>query len=405
MRLKRLTNLEGEWKMSLAIGKQLTAEQRLMKATTDIVGNEEFVALAGVLMIGTKKVVDNLPTACTNGRDEAYGRAFVDSLNDAEFRFVMLHECYHKMYRHLTTWRHLDDIDRRRTNMACDYVINLKLADTDAHKNGWIKVPEGALLDIQYVGMDTQQVFHLLPPQPKGDGTGINPFDVHDWDGAKELSEEEAKELAKEIDEAVRQGAIMAGKVGSGGLRDIGELLETKKDWRELLRDFVTTTCAGKDYSTWRRPNRKYIGIDIIMPSSISEAIGEIVIGIDTSGSIGQYELSKFLTEVKGICDQVKPSKVRLIYWDTAVCREEVYLQDEIGNIVKSTKPAGGGGTDVECVPHYMAEKDIKPECVVILTDGYLGGSWGSWNVPVLWCIQGNKSAQADVGVTIHIED
>jgi predicted metal-dependent peptidase len=394
--------------MSLAIGKQLTAEQRLMKATTDIVGNTEFVALAGVLMIGTKHIAEDLPTACTNGRDEAYGRMFVDSLNDAEFRFLMLHECYHKMYKHLTTWTHLDKIDRDRTNRACDFVINHKLSETEAYKQGWIKMPDGGLLDNKYAGMDTQQVFYLLPKEPKGDrsgGTGINPFDEHDWDGAKKLSEEESKELAKEIDEAIRQGAIMAGKIGTGGLRDIGELLQTKKDWRELLRDFVVTTCAGKDYSTWRKPNRRYIGMDIMMPSSISEAIGEIVIAIDTSGSIRQIELNKFLTEVKGICDQVKPSKVRLIYWDTEVCREEVYMQDELDDLVKSTKPAGGGGTNVECVPMYMAERDIKPECVVVLTDGYLGGSWGSWNVPVLWCIQGNKSAQASVGVTIHIEE
>jgi len=63
----------------LNIGKTLTAEQRLYKATTDIIGRDEFVALAGVLMIGSKKVVDDVPTACTNGKDEMYGRAFVDS--------------------------------------------------------------------------------------------------------------------------------------------------------------------------------------------------------------------------------------------------------------------------------------------------------------------------------------
>jgi len=395
--------------MSLAIGKPLTAEQRLMKATTDIVGREEFVALAGVLMIGNKEVVDGLPTACTNGRDEKYGREFVDSLNDAEFRFLMLHECYHKMYRHLTTWKYLHDLDHERANQACDYVINHKLTDTDACRSGWIRMPDGGLMDLKYAGMDSKQVFDLLPPsngkgkgQGLGEGTG---FDDHDWEGAQALSAEEAEELAKDIDEAVRQGAIMAGKMGTGGLRDISELLQTKKDWKELLRDFVTTTCAGKDYSTWRKPNRRYVGMDMLMPSSISESIGEIVIAIDTSGSIGQHELMKFLTEVKGICDQVKPSKVRMLYWDTDVCKEEVYMQDELDDLVKSTKPAGGGGTNVECVPMYMNEHGIKPECVVVLTDGYLGGSWGRWTVPVLWCIQGNKSANADVGVTVHIEE
>ena len=393
----------------LAIGKPLTANQRLFKATTDIIGRDEFIALAGVLMVGTKQVVDGLPTACTNGRDEMYGREFVDSLTDAELRFLMLHECYHKMYRHLTTWRHLYEIDARRANQACDYVINHKLVNTDAGKSGWIVMPKGGCYDNKYAGMSAKEVFDLLEQQSddddgggdSGEGTG---FDDHDWEGAQQLSQEEAEALEKEIDEAVRQGALLAGKMGSGGLRDIGELLETKKDWKELFRDYITTVCSGKDYSTWRKPNRRYIGMDILMPSSISVSVGEIVLAIDTSGSIGQDELNKFLTEVKGICDQVHPAKVHIVYWDTEVAGHEIYTQDNIENLVKSTKPAGGGGTTVECVPMYLDEHGIKPECVVVLTDGYLGGSWGKWNAPVLWCIQNNRSAKPDNGVVIHIE-
>lgn len=390
----------------LVIGKPLTANQRLFKATTDIIGRDEFIALAGVLMIGTKQVVDGLPTACTNGRDEMYGREFVDSLTDAELRFLMLHECYHKMYRHLTTWQHLYEIDAQRANKACDYVINLKLMETDAGKSGWIVMPKGGCFDTQYANMSAKQVFDLLDASDEdddGEGGGTG-FDEHDWKGAQELSKEEAEELEKEIDEAVRQGALLAGKMGTGGLRDITELLETKKNWKELFRDYMTATCSGKDYSTWRKPNRRYIGMDILMPSSISVSVGEIVLGIDASGSIGVNELSAFLTEVKGICDQVHPSKVHILYWDTEVCGHEVYLQDDIGNITKSTKPKGGGGTAVECVPMYLNEHGIKPECVVVLTDGYLGGSWGQWSVPVLWCIQNNKSAKPDTGVVIHIE-
>jgi predicted metal-dependent peptidase len=388
--------------MSLSIGKQLTAEQRLRKATTDIIGYPEFIALTGVLMIGKKMVDDKVQTACTNGRDEAYGRAFVDKLSDAEFRFVVLHECYHKMYKHLTTWKYLHDIDHQRANMACDYVINLKLAETDAGKSGWIKLPKGVLLDKAFAGMDSKQVFDLLPPQGGDDGDNYTPFDDHDWDGAQEMGETEQGELAKQLDQAIRQGAILAGKCGSGGNRDVGELLQTKQDWREVLRDFVTTTCAGKDYSTWKRPNRRYVGMDMLMPSSISESVGEIVVAIDTSGSIGQQELNAFLTEIVGICDQVKPSKVRLLYWDTEVCSEEVYLDAEYANLVTSTKPKGGGGTDPRCVPQYLNEHSIKPEAVVMLTDGYVG-SWGTWSVPVLWCILNNRSANPSVGKAVHI--
>ena len=387
----------------LSIGKQLTAEQRLRKAVIDIIGRNEFIALTGVLLIGTKIVDDKVKTACTNGRDEAYGRKFVDELSDAEFRFVVLHECYHKMYKHLTTWKHLHDVDHDKANRACDYVINLKLANTDACKEGWIKLPDGVLIDNSFTDMDSAKVFKLLQSRPKGgDGDEYNPFDEHKWDEAQEMSEQEQKDLAKEIDNALRQGALLAGKVGTGANRDLGDLLDPKQDWRELLRDFVTTTCAGKDYSTWRRPNRRYVGMDILMPSAISESLGEIVIGIDTSGSIGIEDLNAFLSEIKGICDTVKPSKVRLLYWDTVVRKQEVYLQDELDGLVHATKPAGGGGTDPTCVPQYLNEHGIKPECVVMLTDGYVGG-WGQWSVPVLWCILNNKRATADVGKTVHI--
>jgi hypothetical protein len=47
----------------------LTEEQRLTKAVVSIMGNPKYTALAGVLMIGERNVVDDdsVPTACTNG--------------------------------------------------------------------------------------------------------------------------------------------------------------------------------------------------------------------------------------------------------------------------------------------------------------------------------------------------
>ena len=298
--------------------------------------------------------------------------------------------------------------------MAMDYVINVKLFDTDANRHGWIKMPECGLLDEQYRGMDVAQVYKKLKqnPPPSGGGGGQGDggagsgqdMDEHDWANAQEMSAEERDALAREIDEAIRQGAAVAGKLGSGGDRLLSEVLQTKQDWRELLREFVTSTTAGKDFSTYRKVNRRFVGMDLLMPGSVSEAVGDIVVAIDTSGSIGEVELAHFMGEVTGICEQVKPSRVHVVYWDTEVARHEVYLQDELDDLVKSTKPAGGGGTMVECVPEYIRDKSLNVECVVVLTDGYLGGSWGTWPVPVLWAINGNKRATADVGVTIHID-
>ena len=91
----------------LTIGKELTTEQRLSKAVVDIMGNPKYVALAGILMIGDRTFSEEIPTACTNGRDEMYNPKYVDSLTDPQLRYLVLHENYHKLYRHLVTWVHL----------------------------------------------------------------------------------------------------------------------------------------------------------------------------------------------------------------------------------------------------------------------------------------------------------
>jgi len=392
----------------LAIGKQLTVEQRLSKAVVDIMGNPKYVALAGVLMIGDRTVQDDIPTACTNGRDEMYGRAFVDTLTDAELRFLVLHEVYHKLYKHLTTWRHLHDEDAQLANVACDYVINIKISDDNT--DGWAVMPKGGYCDPKYRGWDSAAVFADIrdnnPPQGNNGGSGLGDggFDDHDWDGAAELTPDEQRELARDIDEAIRQGALIAGKMGSGGDRDLAELLQPQVDWREVLREFINATCAGSDYSTWARPNRRFVSSGIYLPSGISEQVGELVIAVDTSGSIGQRELTAFMSEIKSICDTVHPDVIRLLYWDTKICQDEKYDVHQLDDLVKTTKPKGGGGTNVECVTEYLTAEGIKPQAAIVLTDGYLGGSWGSWSCPVLWCILDNKSAKPDTGTYVNIK-
>ena len=84
----------------LALNQALTAEQRLEKAVMSVMAHDKYVGLSSVLMVGDRTVSDTVPTACTNGRDEQYGRTFVDGLTDPELRFLVLHECYHKMYKH-----------------------------------------------------------------------------------------------------------------------------------------------------------------------------------------------------------------------------------------------------------------------------------------------------------------
>jgi predicted metal-dependent peptidase len=387
---------------------KLSAEQRLQKAAIDIMAHPRYMPLSGVLLIGERKVKDDVPTAYTNGRDEYYGRDFVEALNDRELRFLMLHEVYHKIYKHLTYLQHLFKKDGQTANRACDFAINVKLVDenrADLFATMTGKLTMGCF-DEKYRGWDEVSIFRdLLQQQEEGGGDGKGEvLDEHGWAEADALDEEEKRELEREIAEAIRQGALAASKLGTGGDRDFGDLLNPQQGWRDVMREFVQTTCTGSDYSTWRRPNRRYVGAGVYMPSGISETIGEIVIAPDMSGStFTPGVIERMLSEVQSIAETVKPEAVRLLYWDTQICADERYTRAELATMIQSTKPAGGGGTTVTCVPAHMKAENINAQCAVVFTDGHIYGGWGEWPCPVLWVIVDNKNCRPPFGSVVHV--
>lgn len=398
---------------------KLTAEQRLSRAHLKIVNHIKHCAIGGVVMFGKTSIDETFPTAATNGYETRYGRAFVDDLDEPELRFIVLHENYHKAFRHLTTWLHLYKEDPQLANIACDHVINLKLLDLD-NGEGFIKMPvkRPGHADPKFKGMDAGQVFRELQKQcqqggdgsGKGDATGDKSgqgqqgFDQHDWESAEAMPEKQQQEIAAQIDQALRQGAILAGKRGGNIDRSLAELLEPKVNWREMLREFVTTQCMGRDMSSWRRVNRRFVAGGMYLPGYISESVGRILIGVDTSGSIGGRELQEFMSEVVGVAKQVQPEVLDLVYWDSCVAAHEKYGVDELEGLETKTKPKGGGGTSPSCVTSHMRANNLKPECAIILTDGCVGNDWGGeWPCPVLFVITGGNRVIAPVGKTVHI--
>jgi len=395
---------------------KLTVEQLIQKDHVALMKDPKYCLYSGIIMIGRTEVKDDVQTACTDGRNTYYGRDYMAKLASSKRKGVILHENLHKAFRHTTVWKHLFKENQTMANMACDYVINLMIMDGD---NNFVSLPDGALLDHKYKGLDAGTVYRMIKEEAKGgtvhvkrvgdqEGKDVpvievsNELDEHDWESADGMTNEEKEALAKDVDQALRQGAILAGKMSANVPREIGELLQAKVDWREAMREFVTSFCMDKDESTWRRPSRRWIGQDVYMPSMIGESVGRIVIGIDMSGSIGDEEVGQFLGEVKKICETVKPEGIDLLYWDTRVCQHEKYEQDQLDNLIASTKPRGGGGTDPQCIVNYMDKKKIKAECAVILTDGYVS-SWGEgWSCPTLWGITTDQTSQ--IGKTVHID-
>lgn len=408
---------------------RMPAEKRIELVHVSLMRAPEFALFAGLFMVG-KTTVEDLPiTAATNGRDARYGRGFVDTLTDKELAFLIMHENMHKCYRHLTTWRSLYERDRRVANQACDYVINIQLLDMDPDGK-LLHMPKdkntGAaigLVDARFRGMDTRQVFDILMQEKQdgggggGDGEGDGEqsdggsdssggLDQHDWeDAVNGMSKEEQEQLGRDIDQALRQGGIYAGKVGGNMPREIGELLKPKVNWREVLRRFVRTSLKDRDSVSWRRAHKNYLWQDVILPSIMGKRVKSLVIAMDTSGSIQGPILTEFLSEMNAIVRDIGADRIDVLYWDTEVAGHETYKGTN-KDIVHRTNPRGGGGTDPDCVVDFMHEHELKPDALIMLTDGYMHSNkpkWAAIKAPTLWCVIGNDSYQVPNGQKLNI--
>ena len=398
-----------------------TTERKLKRVKINLMRDPRFAYWRGIMMIGTTSIDDKFPTAYTDGCNEVYGRALIESQDDKQVAFVVLHENLHKIGRDLGIWRKLFEEDAQLANMACDYHHNLLLVDMDPLEQTirFPTHPDGqrmGLLDERFRGMDVPTIFRILkkekqegkgPFKPDGDGQQTENFDEHGWGDADSRTEDEKHELEREIDRALRVGEMEHRKVNgnkSGDMeRFFSELLSPKIDWRTVLADFWRSNCAGRDDNTWRTPNRRFVGMDILLPSTISERVGRGVVGVDTSGSVTGKQINLMMSEVVHVASQAQPESIELIYWDSAVARHESYGEDALDTILTSTKPAGGGGTSPACVKRYLTEQRIEPEFIIMLTDGYVD-SWPEFDCPTLWVIT-TKGVTAPSGITIHLNE
>lgn len=385
----------------------MNASDRIKKSHIAIMRHKKFCAFAGLLACGKVEITRDIPTACTDGWNRKYNPDFVDTLDDAELNMLVLHECTHVAYSHLRVWHDLWQEDARLANIAADHFVNLSLMDTDAGA-GFIKMPKvGIQPDAQYRGKSVQQIFHMLkdnpPPQPPQQGSGSEGMDGHDWEEASTQSAAESAKQGEELQRAMRQGEAVRRKragVGAGNADGVfGDLLAPVVDWRKLLRDFITETCAGRDESTWRRPNRRFLAEDIYMPSMLGTTMQELVVGFDTSGSVfGGAEMTRFVSEITAIVESIKPSKCHIVYWDTKVAGHQVFEDGQFA--VQNLKPQGGGGTDGSVLFDYLRDKRISPQAIVQFTDGHVG-SWGRADCPTLWAI--TTDIAAPYGTTIKL--
>lgn len=396
---------------------KLTAHDKVIAVHVDISNNALFAGMSGVVYVGDVKISQDIPTAGTDGRDVWYGEDFVNGLTRKQLRFVVLHEAMHKALQHCTNYKAICDKYPQLSNIAMDYVVNATIEETDPnHTFIEFTTEPPPLLDAKYKGWSFVEVLQDILRNVKvvkvsgvgegdGDGDGMPvPLDEHVF-GKIDKESEAGKKLGTQIDDALRQGKILAEKLA--GKKSLGSALDRltqKRDtnWREHMREWVTALCEGDEYSRFAPPNKRLAPQGILMPSHFSEATGELIVACDTSGSMGGIYPTVF-GEIARIAQNVNPDGVRVIWWDSAVCGEQLFKPHEFNNIATLLKPSGGGGTSPNCVVQYIRTKKYQPKGVVWLTDGYLDGSDGKVDVPALWGVVDNDSFVPPQGKAVRI--
>ncbi len=360
--------------------------KKLSKAKTSLILEHPFVGTVAMNMPFRLDETLNPPTAATNGKEVVFHPDFVEALTDEEMKFIVAHECMHPMLEH-NYRRH--ERTPRRWNHAADYVINKLLVD-----DGIGKMPEvGLHSDAIYNdgGGTSDGIYNVLPEEPEGGGgygkdPGSGMDNCMDGEGTQAEQDQQAAEWKVKVAQAA-QSAKMMGKLSVGMERLVDEVLNPKVDWRDVLRRFVEK--CKNDQRTWARPNRRFLSQGMYLPSRDGEAMGNLVVAVDCSGSIGKDDLNQFAAEVLTIHEDHKPKKLTVMYFDSSISHVDEFGRDDSVHI----KAHGGGGTAFSPIFAKIEELDCDPVACVVLTDLYCSDYGNMPGYPVLWVSYGDDKA------------
>lgn len=370
---------------------------RMQKARAKMLIKHPFFAT--LLMSTPAEERLDIPTAATDMSKLYYNPEFIESLDDEIVLFVLAHEVMHIALAH---GMRLMKRNHQLWNIACDYAINLVLEDSG------FKLWDRCLVDKKYTGMSADEIYEKLQKQVDeakkngGPGSG-NPGDMFGDGGGMigDLQEPEGSgdpaaesRVQRSIQQRVAQAANvarMAGKMAGSLERMVGDILDPKVPWSHLLRDYMTR--VTKDDEVWSRRNRRFN--QVYLPARHSEKMGPIVMIGDTSGSIGNDELCRYMAEAVAIAEDVHPERIIFLWADTRVAGVQIFEEGE--PIVP--KPQGGGGTDMR-VPIKEAEK-YQPEVVVLFTDGYTPWPDMEPDFPLIVCC--TTDTNVPVGLDVRI--
>ena len=339
---------------------------------------------------------DTVPTAAMSATGQMYMNVdFCAPLSVRQLMFLLAHEAMHYMLAHGLRRGHRDP---KAWNIAADKVINDTLIDAGVGDF----IDGGVTLD----GAREMAAESLYDENDDGDGEGPGGLgndigDPTDADG-QPLDDATIHQLEAEAKIDAIQSAKAAkavGKLPASIERMVEELVNVSTPWYDILERFM----AGKikDGYSWNRPNRRFIARSIYIPGTdYVPKMGPVVIGVDTSGSIGPDEIAMFNGHINRIIDTCNPEVVHVVYCDYDVAGVDEYTPQDFPVTIQCK---GGGGTSFKPVFDWIDNNAIEPECVVYLTDGYADQSEFTTNHETVWLTTGTEAF--DWGHVIKFEE
>ena len=335
----------------------------------------------GTLCLRLKVVEWEEQTGATDGVHLFYNPKWFEKLTDMERIGFLAHEVLHVVFLHITR---RNERDATKWNVACDYAINNYLI-----AEGFI-LPKGGLGDPQYNDMTAEAIYSMLPDQDSklldpGKCGGVMDHPGNDGTSGKTSAIEAGLTVA--IHQAA-EAAKAQGKL-SGTLESvISDITDPKVDWKAVLARFLRSN--NKSDFTWVRPNRRFIARGMYLPSLHNPCLEEIVIAVDTSGSISEDELTQFTTETSYILHELAPERVQFLQCDAEVQNATEYTRESLP--LKVTYE-GRGGTRFSPVIDYVNENYPNAAALVYLTDLESSDFGDKPHYPVLWITTNETNA------------
>jgi len=380
----------------------------LSEALSRLINQQPFFACLLLDLLEIQET-NMLPTAGTDGKRLLINPEFFNKLSVDERVFVLAHEVMHVIlqhperglsYHHRGVGPDLKEWSNRKWNQAADYIINDTLV-----RDGVGRMPVGGLYHPDFKADDlADEVYQQLPDDdspPEGEGQDQQGGQGDGWD--THMHGDPAEQPTKaDIQRAVAGAAEAAksqGKMPAGMKRLLDEICDPQIPWAEQIK-LMLHRIAGKDAATWARPNRRRLAVapHVYWPGSESHQCGTLCLYEDTSGSVSPQELTAFRGEMVGILTELNPQELYV-----GSCDSEAHDPEEVTDVqdLIDYESKGGGGTDMGAIFPKLAEHDLRPETLVILTDGYT--PWGEEpDYPVIWVIT-EKSITAPFGETVHL--